>query len=187
MDKDILLISVFLTIVIYSAGIFSGIIATEYVESNADYTKQTISKTFDQREIVNNQTTVRERNITVNNTYYYDNLNFQKFNKKINYTLDNSVLKIKGVDFCDRLFGRSMQPAMWDGNTICFEKYEDQELSQGDIIKYEKNGNNLIHVITGEYEKWGYYLARGYSTQEYDKVEASDIKGVALATFYSDR
>jgi hypothetical protein len=171
---------------IFLLGMISAVALMEYTEQTAEFTTTTISKTYDQssREVIDNRTTIEKRDVIQRNTYNYDKLNYQAHTTEVNYEEKDTEVAVE-KDFCWELYGRSMQPAAWDGNLLCFKEVDGDEIEQGDVVAYEKDGKNKVHAVVGDYAEWDYYSVNGYSNFESEKVDPSEIKGVLVATVYT--
>lgn len=102
---------------------------------------------------------------------------------KIRYSTRDG-LKIQAVDYCNSLTGSSMQPAVFTGNTLCFEEYHPSKktkLKEGMVIEFEsEDGGKTAHRIKAIYND--YILTQGDNSDYYETVEYDMIRGIHLAT-----
>lgn len=134
-----------------------------------------------------NKTVVEKRDIVYQNSYRYDKINFQTNQQPLEFQHTHHKLIADDIDHCMKFFGRSMQPAIWDGNTVCYKEIAGEEADQGDIIYYKREEQNVVHTVVGEYHKWGYVQTKGYSSLKGEKVDHSDVIGKVVAVLYTDR
>ncbi len=65
--------------------------------------------------------------------------------------------------------GMSMQPAIWEGDTIYMEPVDGEDVELGDVIRFEDNqGFATIHAVIGTYRDWGYVSTAGYANPTAD-------------------
>ena len=91
-------------------------------------------------------------------------------------------LIIKNISYCGTLTGSSMQPTIFTNNIVCYRKYIGQELKEGQIIRFEDNGDFLIHRIKGIYGN--YVLTHGDNNLYSEIVNYTKITDVAIGVIY---
>ena len=103
----------------------------------------------------------------------------------IDFILTTTGLTISNANDYGVLSGPSMQPTIFDGNTIIQQKYfEGMELKLGDIIRYTNNqGEGIIHRIRGIYASTIYVQGDSLNTGE--KVPKSRITHKIIGVLYT--
>ncbi|MBT3464189.1 S24/S26 family peptidase [archaeon] len=117
-----------------------------------------------------------------------DNLNYNQIQapkNDIDFILTTTGLTISNANDYGVLSGPSMQPTIFDGNTIIQQKYfEGMELKLGDIIRYTNNqGEGIIHRIRGIYASTIYVQGDSLNTGE--KVPKSRITHKIICVLYT--
>ena len=117
-----------------------------------------------------------------------DNLNYNQIQgskNSIDYILTTAGLTITNVNDYGILSGPSMQPSIYDGNTVIQQRYYDgMELKVGDIIRYTDNqGEGVIHRIRGIYASTIY--VQGDSLNSGEKVPKSRITHKIIGVLYT--
>ena len=77
----------------------------------------------------------------------------------------------------------SMTGELNKGDVVIFESYDDQTITEGQVIVFEKNGNMIVHrvvdieIINGDAR----YYTKGDANEDWDAdyITESDIRGVA--------
>jgi len=105
----------------------------------------------------------------------------QAHHTDIGYSYINNQIIINDV-YCSKMQGSSMNPSIFEGNVVCFKKYVNQELKQGNIIDYSTSGMEKVHRIIGLQEDL--LIVKGDNTYVQEKINYSDIKGILVATIY---
>ena len=100
------------------------------------------------------------------------------------------IAAIAGLVSCKFKYGamviatESMTGAINKGDVVLFEAYDEQEITKGQIILFDKNGLTLVHrVVKIEEGKDGkHYITKGDANENNDAgyVTESDLVGVAL-------
>ena len=98
-----------------------------------------------------------------------------------NYSIEGSDIAIKDV-YCHNMKGSSMNPALFEGNTICFKEYKDQELRQGNIIYYSLNGEENIHRIIALQDN---LIVKGDNNKFQEEINYTDVKGILAMVLYT--
>ena len=115
---------------------------------------------------------------------YLKNNYLQAHHTEIDYSLDDNRLVVNKV-YCYTMQGSSMNPALFEGNINCFKEYKGEELKQG----------NIIHYISTAYDKEGVHriiamqppdsvIVQGDNNMAQEEINASQVKGVLVATIY---
>jgi hypothetical protein len=115
-------------------------------------------------------TEIHKNNKTFNYTttvYKPTNNNIQAGYISTEYEIEGNDLVVEDIDSCGRIFGSSMQPTMFTGNTACYEEYINQELKEGMIIRFRTGENKYkIHRIQGNYLPRGFVKTKGDNVLE---------------------
>lgn len=112
--------------------------------------------------------------------------NIQSAHESVDYRVTGSNALIEDVDFCNRLYGSSMQPTIFDDNTVCYREYAGGEIGEGSIVRYEAGDEYNAHRIKGSYFQRGYVVTQGDNNRRLDgRVNISSITHVAVAVIYT--
>ena len=116
----------------------------------------------------------------------HNNNNIQAPHNEIEYYATDNAIIIKNVKDIGKLFGHSMQPSIFDGNTMIGVPYNNQKLKEGMIIRYKENDNYVIHRIKGEYQKWGYVITQGDNNNYEDNfVYLDQISDIIVGVIFT--
>ncbi len=111
----------------------------------------------------------------------YANNFIQAHHTDIDYKDNNNRLIINDV-YCHNVEGSSMNPTLFEGNTICFRKYNGEELKQGNIIHFETNKTRGAHrIMAVENDK---IVVRGDNNKYDEIINKSDVKGILVLALY---
>ena len=115
--------------------------------------------------------------------YFFLRDYLQAHHTDIDYIYEDNNLIIEDV-YCYNSQGSSMNPAFFQGNTLCFRNYtNDMELRQGNIIHYETNGVEITHrIVSVDKEK---IVVKGDNVKRSEVINYSQVKGLLIATLYS--
>lgn len=128
-----------------------------------------------EKEVINNTKVVKKDRS-------FDN---QATHIQANPSTFNGELTVDNVDVCGKLYGLSMRPTIFDGNTVCSRNYTGQDLEEGMIIRYKDGNSHTIHRIQGNYQKRGFVVTQGDNLPQTTKVKLDDITHVVVATIYT--
>lgn len=95
------------------------------------------------------------------------------------FTEFNNSILIQNVS-CFKLRGASMQPALFEGNQICFRPIKYQSIQSGQIISYNHEGERITHRIRAVINE-NEIIVQGDNTKFAEKINFSQINGVAVA------
>ncbi len=109
--------------------------------------------------------------------------NIQASHQEIGYVLGQGVFTVDADDF-GKLTGASMQPAIFDGNTLIEMRYSNQTIVPGHVVRYiDAAGTPVIHRVRAVYE--GTLHVQGDSMGEGEIIEKSQITHVVLGVLYT--
>jgi len=87
------------------------------------------------------------------------------------------------VDSVMNVYGSSMRPTMFTGDKALAVDYENQSLSEGDIV----SANGFVHRIKADYtETGGVYLTQGDNNVEAEEVKPSEIDSVVVGVLFGE-
>ena len=112
-------------------------------------------------------------------------INFiQGSHHNIEYQLTPEGFFISGAnDFCI-IKGASMQPALFEGNILIQEKYKNQNLTIGTIVRYIDNeGTPVIHRIRGVYNST--VNVQGDNLEEGEIINIDKITHVVIGVLFT--
>jgi hypothetical protein len=112
--------------------------------------------------------------------------NIQAGHTDVEYSLSNGNLKVYDVQECNELWGNSMQPTIFEGNTICEIGYDpdEHELESGMIVSYlDGYGDYVVHRIAAVYP--GYYLIESDRYGDWEYVYEEDIETIVVAVLFT--
>lgn len=119
----------------------------------------------------------------VNVTREYSHLQNPDMDTRV--SMSDDVFKVHGVDAYGKGFGSSMAPSIMSGDIVISERFTDQSLEEGMIIRF-KNGDGgfTIHRVTGVYTGQGFVLASGDTASGQEKVDLSRVTHVVKGVVY---
>lgn len=111
---------------------------------------------------------------------YHHNIDFEiKMTNETNGILINDV-----IYWSELKNGKSMNPTIFKGNTLLLEKYNGQNLTEGEIIVFKvSEDENFIHRIVGITPK--YYITQGDNNNFKEVVYANEIKSIVVGVLYT--
>ena len=118
-------------------------------------------------------------------TCEYRNNNIQAPHNEIEYYATDNAIIIKNVKDIGKLFGYSMQPAIFSGNSMIGVEYDGQKLKDGMIIRYKRNDKFVVHRIKGCYEEWGYVTTQGDNTEYTENVDLDQITDIIVGVIFT--
>jgi len=75
-----------------------------------------------------------------------------------------------------------MNPALFEGNVVCFKEYRNESLKQGNIIHYVNGGGDDIHRIVAVQPD--VLLVQGDNNNAQDLVNRTQVRGVLVMMIY---
>lgn len=99
-----------------------------------------------------------------------------------NYSIEGSDIAIKDV-YCYNMIGSSMNPTLFEGNTVCFNEYIGQKLRQGNIIHYSLNGEAKIHRIIAIQDNL--IIVKGDNARFEEEINYTDVRGILVMVLYT--
>ncbi len=107
----------------------------------------------------------------------------QAHHTKLDYSIDGNMGNISNISisdvYCHNMRGSSMNPTLFEGNTICFKEYDGQKLRQGNIIHYENKVHRIIAVQQDE------LIVKGDNNKLQEEVNYTNIKGILVMVLYT--
>lgn len=105
---------------------------------------------------------------------------------QVSYTKEEKSLEVE-VDAVSRPEGMSMRPTIFTGNTVLLDKYVDEEIEAGQIIRYRsENGGHIIHRVRANYlDTEGYLLVKGDNTDTSERVEKGKVTHIVEGVLYT--
>ncbi|MEM4397810.1 MAG: S24/S26 family peptidase [Candidatus Woesearchaeota archaeon] len=80
--------------------------------------------------------------------------------------------------------GPSMQPSIFDGNTLIEKKYSGEKIKPGQIVRFVRdNGQAVIHRVRADYGNSVY--VQGDSLKEGEIIEKSKITHLVVGVLYT--
>ncbi len=111
----------------------------------------------------------------------YANSFIQAHHTDVSYTYEDNKIIINDV-YCYNVEGSSMNPTLFEGNTICFKEYNGEKLKQGNIIHFEANETRGVHrIIAVESDK---IVVRGDNNKYDEIINHSEVKGILVLALY---
>lgn len=98
-----------------------------------------------------------------------------------------NTLEIYNINQCWKLTGMSMQPTLFEGNTVCYQPFKGTTVKEGDIIAYEKYGSMITHRVRATYQgvDGKRIITQGDSLSEQDVITTNDIKYKVVAVIFT--
>jgi len=107
----------------------------------------------------------------------------QANNHKVNYSFESGGVLVEDIDSLINLYGSSMRPTMFTGHKALAVDYENQSLSEGDIV----SANDVVHRIKADYtETSGYYLTQGDNNEGSERINESEIDSIVVGVLYTE-
>lgn len=113
-------------------------------------------------------------------TFYY--IQAPHFPIDFKYNEHAKQITINNVE-CKKVTGLSMNPVHFTDNSICYVKYDKQELKEGLIVIYETDKGTAAHRIVGVYNDYVYI--KGDNNADAEKVSNDKIQSIIVATLYT--
>ena len=80
--------------------------------------------------------------------------------------------------------GSSMNPMLFEGNTVCFKEYRGEILKQGNIVRYnDSKGKDLIHRIVAVQQDE--LIIKGDNNKMEEEINYSQVKGILAMVLYT--
>lgn len=99
------------------------------------------------------------------------------------YNPDSGKLVISNV-FLSNIVGDSMQPIFFTENNLILEKYTNQQLHEGMMIRYsDGNGGYICHTLMAIYDD--YIITEGIHYGNRQKVLYDDIDSIVIGVLYT--
>jgi len=107
----------------------------------------------------------------------------QANNHQVNYSFESSGVLIDDIDSLITVYGSSMRPTMFTGHKALAVDYENQSLSEGDIV----SANDVVHRIKASYLPTnGYYLTQGDNNEGSERINESEIDSIVVGVLYTE-
>lgn len=114
--------------------------------------------------------------------------NIQPSHHNLDYSLNGDDFCIDNIDTYGEIVGLSMQPTIFTGNILIEKKYRNEDLDEGDIIRFKREDGYAIHRIKGDYtdlENYGYFITQGDNNRYDDgKVYPENITHIVIGVLY---
>lgn len=112
----------------------------------------------------------------------------QANNHEVDYGFNEENLVVEDIDLTGKIYGTSMRPTMFSGHTMLLENYNNQELEEGDIIRFNTQSGAVAHRIEGDYSfrEEGYYLTRGDNNDGREKISPENITHIVKGVLYTE-
>ena len=113
---------------------------------------------------------------------------FVKNNIQASHSYKGNLSEDLTFDAFGELYGSSMQPTFFEGNTVLLKKYNESiKLKSGDMVRYLQNcdgkGYATIHRINAVYDE--YLVMIGDNVLHYEYVEFCQITDVVIGIIYT--
>lgn len=174
MNKGVILIALSVSIAanMFLAGMVSTMLLPENNEVNV-------------RPVVNVTEEVYNRTIHRETTQYVDKEDSSPIHNDVEFNLSGDELEVEDVDSYGEIYGSSMEPTLFNENTVIVREYTTQDIDQGDIVRYSDEDNYVIHRVTGDYEDEGYVMTKGDNNVGSEKVLVEDIEHIIVGVLYT--
>ena len=106
----------------------------------------------------------------------------QAHHADFDYSIEGSNIGIRDV-YCHNMKGSSMNPTLFEGNTICFKEYKGQKLRQGNIIHYSLNVKEIIHRIIAIQDNL--IIVKGDNARFGEEINYTDVRGILVMVLYT--
>ncbi len=111
----------------------------------------------------------------------YANNFIQAHHTDIDFLYEDNKIIVNDI-YCYEYQGSSMNPALFEGNTVCFKRYNGEKLKQGNIIHYETTNNEGMHRIIAVQNND--LVVRGDNNRDDEIINKSQVKGVLVLVLY---
>lgn len=116
-----------------------------------------------------------------------DNQNFnfiQSVHNDLDYDLTEHGFLIRSADEYGILSGPSMQPTIFDQNTIIEKSYNQEPLIEGQIIRFERANNQaVIHRVRADYGDK--VFVQGDSLKEGEIINKDQITHIVIGVLFT--
>jgi len=119
-------------------------------------------------------------NVTVEDRYRH----IQNPDMNTDYELKNNGIFLVGIDQYGHYYGGSMAPSLMQDDRLLVEKYTDQELDTGMIVRVRISGQNVIHRIVSDHGPDGYIILSGDNSDARQRVKISQVTHVVKGVVY---
>ena len=97
---------------------------------------------------------------------------------------DSVTVDVSSVSFPE---GKSMQPTIFSGNMALLQRYDGEEIEEGQILRYTKGDSAAIHRVQANYlDTGGYLLMRGDNNRFSERIEKSQITHRVVGILYTE-
>ena len=130
-----------------------------------------------------------DRFISLNKTLaeVEDNQNFnfiQGAHQDIEYQLTPNGFFIMTADDYGLFNGPSMQPTIYDGNLLVEKKYNNEQLTEGQIIRFMRNdGTAVIHRVRADYGDK--VFVQGHSLKDGEIINKDQITHLVIGILFT--
>jgi len=127
----------------------------------------------------------RELNKTIDKIEENQNFNFiQGAHNKIEYQLTPNGVNIMTATDYGLFNGPSMQPSIFDGNTLIEELYDGRKLEEGQLVRFLRDDDTaVIHRVRADYGNT--VSVQGDSLKEREIISKNQITHVVIGVLYT--
>lgn len=100
------------------------------------------------------------------------------------FSFEEDALIINGI-YCMTAEGESMQPTFFSNNILCFRRTTAEELSEGNIIHYQADKEDIAHRVVSIDRKKRSIVTQGDNNIDAELINFSQVRGVLAVTLYS--
>ncbi|MFH2020659.1 MAG: S24/S26 family peptidase [archaeon] len=131
---------------------------------------------------------LENRFISLNNTLgkVEENQNFnfiQGGHTQIDYSLTEHGVLISSADNYGKFSGPSMQPSIFDQNTLIEQEYDMEPLQAGQIIRFMRGNQAVIHRVRADYGETVY--VQGDSLKDGEIISKALITHVVIGILFT--
>jgi hypothetical protein len=102
----------------------------------------------------------------------------------IEYMLTTQGFYVPGANDYGLFNGPSMQPVIFDGNTMIQKRYDGERLEEGHIVRFMRNdGQAVIHRVRADYGDTVY--VQGDSLREGEIIDKSRITHLVIGVLFT--
>lgn len=104
----------------------------------------------------------------------------------VDYSVDGGEASVE-IDAVAQPEGKSMRPTIFSGNTVLLEEYENGDISEGEILRYETGDGYVIHRVQANYlETSDYLLMRGDNNEHSTRIKIDQVTHRTVGVLYTD-
>ncbi|QIB75365.1 S26 family signal peptidase [Halogeometricum borinquense] len=170
----------------FSAGWIVSDMANPYTVTVQQPTASTDPQEYSCQPVINVTCPDLDRNVSALKTELAEQFSqeyrgsIQGAHNDVDWDMHGGEVTIE-ADIVSRIYGRSMQPTLFTGNRVVLVEYYGQDLSEGDIIRFENGDQHTIHRIRGDYELEGFVVTQGDANSGLEEVDLDRVTHVAHA------